>query len=114
MTDLKRKISEILVRWNMSTRQVAINEIVALLKETSEGEKKCDYPVCAVNGTCQYEESADLKEQKVKVVDEDNWTVMEGDFNYWEKNIRKDEREKVLGELRENIEELRSLHEGDR
>lgn len=38
MTDinLKQQISEILVKWSMPTRQVAINEILALFLEMSE------------------------------------------------------------------------------
>ena len=32
-TDLKRKISEILVKWNMPTKQVAIDEIIELIEE---------------------------------------------------------------------------------
>lgn len=39
--DLKKAVSEILVKWNMPTRQVAINEIVALLESPLQKES-CD------------------------------------------------------------------------
>jgi hypothetical protein len=41
--DLKRLVSEILVRWEMPTRQPAINEIVALLEAKS---KYCEKAAC--------------------------------------------------------------------
>ena len=40
--ELRTKVSEILVKWNMPTRQVAINEIVALLSP-KDSIKDCKY-----------------------------------------------------------------------
>jgi len=37
---LRKKISQILIRWNMPTRQVAINEIIELFYETLRHPQK--------------------------------------------------------------------------
>jgi hypothetical protein len=40
LPEIKLKISKILIKWNMPTRQVAINEIVSLYSEALEAQEK--------------------------------------------------------------------------
>lgn len=40
MEDLRENISKILIKWNMPTRQAAINELLALFTESLKGQRQ--------------------------------------------------------------------------